>query len=35
LYIEDDLFTVSEEAIKVNKLDNLDEISNISLKGDK
>ena len=35
LYIEDDLFTVSEEAIKVNKLDNLDEISSISLKGDK
>ena len=35
LYIEDDLFTVSEEAIKVNKLDNLDEISKISLKGDK
>ena len=35
LYIEDNLFTVSEEAIKVNKLDNLDEISNISLKGDK
>ena len=35
LYIEDDLFTVSEEAIKVNKLDNLDEISKLSLKGDK
>ena len=35
LYIEDDLFTISEEAIKVNKLDNLDEISKISLKGDK
>ncbi|MBQ1550855.1 MAG: beta-propeller domain-containing protein [Bacilli bacterium] len=35
LYIEDDLFTISEEAIKVNKLDNLDEISKLSLKGDK
>ena len=35
LYIEDNLYTVSEGAIKVNKLDNLDEISKISLKGDK
>lgn len=35
LYIEDNLYTVSENAIKVNKLDNLDEISKLSLKGDK
>ena len=35
LYIEDELFTISEDAIKVNKLDNLDEISKLSLKGDK
>ena len=35
LYIEDDLFTVSENAIKVNKLDDLTEISKIDIKGEK
>ena len=32
LYIEDDLYTVSENSIKVNKLDDLEEISCIKIK---
>ena len=32
LYIEDDLYTVSENSIKVNKLDDLKEISSIKIK---
>ena len=35
VYIDDNLFTVSEDAVKVHKLDNLEQISELSLKGDK
>lgn len=34
LWIEDNLYTVSETAIKVNKLDNLEEISKLDIKGE-
>ena len=33
LWIEDNLYTISEETIKVNKLDNLEEISKLDIKG--
>ena len=35
VYIEDDLFTVSEDAIKVHKLDDLKQVTELSLKGEK
>ena len=35
LYIEDDLYTVSEDYIKVNKLEDLSELSSLKLKGEK
>ena len=35
LYIDDDLFTVSEDAIKVHKLSDLTQVSELKLKGDK
>lgn len=34
IWIEDNLYTVSETAIKVNKLDNLEEISKLDIKGE-
>ena len=34
LYIDDDLYTVSEDYIKVNKLDDLSEVSSLKLKGE-
>ena len=35
VYIEDDLFTVSEDAVKVHKLDDLKQVTELSLKGEK
>ena len=35
LYIEDNLFTISEDYIKVNKLEDLSEINSLKLKGEK
>ncbi|MDR1032772.1 MAG: beta-propeller domain-containing protein [Candidatus Nomurabacteria bacterium] len=35
LYIENDLYTVSEDMLKVNRLDNLDLVSELSLRKDK
>ena len=33
LYIENDLYTVSENEIKVNDLDTMEEVSNLKIKG--